>query len=192
MADLTSNLINSFDACLVAPFGSIGIRADERAITAIVLLPGSVPAKPPKKNSLAHLACVQLMSYLDNAAFVFDLPVRLSGSKHQLDVWHAMQKIRAGTTMTYGQVAAQIDSNARAVGTACGKNPVPIVVPCHRIVAANGLGGFMGGKRDDPLAIKRWLLIHEGVSLTALGTASGTASAIASGTSKRASSLPLF
>jgi len=181
-------MTNQFDACLIAPFGSIGIRADERAVTAIVLLPINVPAKPPKKNSLAHLACVQLMSYFDNAAFVFDLPVRLSGSKHQLDVWHAMQKIQAGTTMTYGQIAAQIDSNARAVGAACGKNPVPIVVPCHRIVAANGLGGFMGGKRDDPLAIKRWLLTHEGVALAAPAVASATALA----NSKRTSSLPLF
>ena len=59
-------------------------------------------------------------------------------------------------------MAASIASSPRAVGTACGRNPVPIVVPCHRIVAANGLGGFMGGKHADPLAIKRWLLTHEG------------------------------
>jgi methylated-DNA-[protein]-cysteine S-methyltransferase len=84
-----------------------------------------------------------------------------------------MQNIRAGNTLTYGALAEQIGSNARAVGTACGKNPVPIVVPCHRIVAASGLGGFMGGKREDPLAIKRWLLTHEGA--TAVSTAGGKA-----------------
>ncbi len=102
------------------------------------------------------------MRYLNDAKFCFDLPLRLSGSKHQLDVWQAMQTIPSGATMTYGAIAERVGSNARAVGTACGKNPLPIVVPCHRIVAANGLGGFMGGKRDDPLAIKRWLLTHEG------------------------------
>ncbi len=106
------------------------------------------------------------MAYFDNAKFVFDLPVRLAGSKHQLDVWQAMREIASGTTKTYGDIANDVGSNARAVGTACGKNPMPIVVPCHRIVATNGLGGFMGGKRDDPLAIKRWLLTHEGVLQT--------------------------
>jgi methylated-DNA-[protein]-cysteine S-methyltransferase len=116
----------------------------------------------PTKNTLAHLACVQLMHYLDNPRYQFDLPIRLAGSKHQLDVWQAMRAIAPGTTRTYGGIADDIGSNARAVGTACGKNPVPIVVPCHRIVAASGLGGFMGGKRDDPLSIKRWLLTHEG------------------------------
>ena len=164
MDTLSQALVNQFDACLVAPFGTIGIKADERAVTSIVFLGADVSAKAPKKNTLAHLACVQLMSYFNNPKFEFDLPVRLSGSKHQLDVWRAMQQIRAGTTLTYGDVADQIGSNARAVGTACGKNPVPIVVPCHRIVAAAGLGGFMGGKREDPLAIKRWLLTHEGAA----------------------------
>jgi len=164
MDSLSTTSADQFDACLVAPFGTIGIKADDRAVTAIVFLDGAVGTKPPKKNTLAHLACVQLMSYFNNPKFTFDLPVRLSGSKHQLDVWHAMQKIRAGNTLTYGALAEQVGSNARAVGTACGKNPVPIVVPCHRIVAASGLGGFMGGQREDPLAIKRWLLVHEGAA----------------------------
>lgn len=158
----THDIAQSFDACLVAPFATLGIRTDDTAITAIQFLPVNVPAKPPRKNSLAHLACVQLMSYLDNAKFAFDLPIRLQGSKHQLDVWHAMQTIPAGNTWTYGSLAEHVGSNARAVGTACGRNPLPIVVPCHRVVAANGLGGFMGGKKTDPIAIKRWLLIHEG------------------------------
>jgi methylated-DNA-[protein]-cysteine S-methyltransferase len=87
--------------------------------------------------------------------------LKLTGSKHQVDVWQAMQKIKPGATQTYGELSDSIDSSPRAVGTACGQNPVPIVVPCHRVVAANGLGGFMGGKQDDPLKIKRWLLAHE-------------------------------
>ncbi len=153
--------LQAYDARLVSPVGTIGIRTDDRAITSVTFLDGGATMLAPKKNSLAHLACVQLMSYFDNAAFEFDLPIRLAGSKHQLDVWHAMQTIAAGATLTYGELAAAIGSNARAVGTACGMNPLPIIVPCHRIVAATGLGGFMGGKREDPLAIKRWLLNHE-------------------------------
>ncbi len=151
-----------YHAIVVAPFACLGIMADDAAVTALHFLPVSTQAKMPVKNSLAHLACVQLASYLKNPKFRFDVPVRLSGSKHQLDVWQAMRDIAPGLTLTYGDIARLIGSNARAVGSACGKNPLPIIVPCHRIVAANGLGGFMGGKRDDPLAIKRWLLTHEG------------------------------
>ncbi len=160
-----------YNAILVAPFGCVGIVSDDRHVTAVHLLPAGIAAKPPLKNSLAHLACVQLMSYFNNPKFRFDLPVRLSGSKHQLDVWQAMCDIAPGTTRTYGDVATTIGSNARAVGGACGKNPVPIVVPCHRIVAANGLGGFMGTRdaKTNPLAIKRWLLTHEG-ALAASGS----------------------
>ena len=157
--------VDQYDARIKAPFATLGVIADSTHVKAIHFLPADVAAKSPKINSIAHLATVQLMSYLDNPKFKFDLPIRLSGTKHQLDVWHAMQKIAAGKTKTYGELAESITSSPRAVGTACGRNPVPVVVPCHRIVAATGLGGFMGGKLNDPLAIKRWLLIHEGYLL---------------------------
>jgi len=79
-------------------------------------------------------------------------------------VWEAMQAIPAGETRTYGEIAAAIGSSARAVGGACGANPIPLVVPCHRVVASGGrLGGFMGAREEGfELAIKRWLLAHEG------------------------------
>ena len=162
-----STLLNldQYAARIKAPFATLGVIADHAFVKAIHFLPASVSAKSPTFNTIAHLAAVQLMSYLNNPKFKFDLPIRLSGTKHQLDVWHGMQKIAAGKTSTYGELAESIASSPRAVGTACGRNPLPIVVPCHRIVAANGLGGFMGGKLDDPLAIKRWLLIHEGTLL---------------------------
>jgi methylated-DNA-[protein]-cysteine S-methyltransferase len=153
--------IDDYDARIKAPFATLGVKTSGTHVLALHFLPITVTAKSPIVNTIAHLATVQLMQYLDNPKFKFDLPLKLSGSKHQIDVWHAMQKIAAGSVRTYGGLADEIGSDARAVGTACGKNPVPIIVPCHRIVAANGLGGFMGGKRDDPLAIKRWLLTHE-------------------------------
>ncbi len=157
--------IDQYQARIKAPFATLGVIADNSYVQAIHFLPASVAAKSPITNTIAHLATVQLMSYLDNPKFRFDLPLRLSGTKHQLDVWHAMQHIAAGKVKTYGEIAEAIASSPRAVGTACGRNPVPIVVPCHRITAANGLGGFMGGKLADPLAIKRWLLAHEGYLL---------------------------
>ena len=154
-------MLDKYDARLKTPFATIGIVASDTHLLHIHFLPMDVAAKAPTTNTIAHLASVQLMAYIENADFKFDLPIKLAGSKHQLDVWRAMQKIAAGKTQTYGELAAKIDSSPRAVGTACGLNPVPIVVPCHRVVAANGLGGFMGGKQSEPLAIKRWLLAHE-------------------------------
>ena len=154
-------LLDKYDARLKAPFATLGIIASDTHLLHIHFLPMDVIAKAPKTNTVAHLVSVQLMAYIENPDFKFDLPLKLAGSKHQLDVWHSMCKIAAGKTETYGELAAKIDSSPRAVGTACGQNPVPIVVPCHRVVAANGLGGFMGGKQSDPLRIKRWLLAHE-------------------------------
>ncbi len=151
-----------FSAIVKGPAFAMGVRTDDRHVIALSLLPVGTRAKAPAPDTLAYLACVQLSAYLDNPKYSFDLPIRLTGSLHQLKVWEAMRAIPPGETRTYGQIAEEVGSNARAVGSACGQNPVPIVVPCHRIVAASGLGGFMGGTSEDTLAIKRWLLTHEG------------------------------
>lgn len=153
-----------FQACLRAPFCTVGISATDTHVTGIRYLSPEVPALAPKRNTIAFLACVQLQSYLDDPAFAFDLPLKLSGTHHQIRVWEAMRAIPAGQTRTYGQLAQAIGSSARAVGGACGANPIPIVVPCHRVVGAGGaLGGFMGAREEGfELSIKRWLLAHEG------------------------------
>lgn len=153
-----------FQACVRAPFGTVGISATDTHVTGIRYLSPDVPALAPKRGTVAFLACVQLQSYLDNPAFAFDLPMKLTGTRHQLSVWEAMCAIPAGETRTYGELAKSIGSSARAVGGACGANPIPIVVPCHRVVGANGsLGGFMGARQEGfELSIKRWLLAHEG------------------------------
>lgn len=153
-----------FQACVRAPFSTLGIRASGTHLTGVRFLAPSVPALAPRRGSIAHLACVQIQAYLDDPGFVFDLPLLLTGTRHRLAVWEAMQRIAPGTTRTYGELAAELRSSARAVGGACGANPIPLVVPCHRVIAANrGLGGFMGSREDGfELDIKRWLLGHEG------------------------------
>jgi len=153
-----------FEACVRTPFATLGISANDRHVTAIRYLSPDVPALMPKKNTIAHLVCVQLQAYLENPAFEFDLPVKLGGTHHQIAVWEAMQAIPAGETRSYGAIAKAIGSSARAVGGACGANPVPLVVPCHRVVANDGsLGGFMGVRGEGfERNIKRWLLEHEG------------------------------
>jgi methylated-DNA-[protein]-cysteine S-methyltransferase len=104
----------------------------------------------------------QLRAWLKDPRFDFGLPLAPAGTHFQRRVWNAVAAIPPGHTMSYGEVAAAIRSGPRAVGNACGANPYPIVVPCHRVVAANqGLGGF--GRNNDGflLDIKRWLLRHE-------------------------------
>jgi methylated-DNA-[protein]-cysteine S-methyltransferase len=153
----------AFSACLRTPFATLGISTTDRHVTGIRFLAPDTPAKAPRRDTIAFLACVQIQSYLEDAAFSFDLPLKLAGTHHRLAVWEAMQRIPAGATRTYGEVARELRSSARAVGGACGANPIPLVVPCHRIVAANGLGGFMGAREDGfELSVKRWLLGHEG------------------------------
>lgn len=155
----------AFDARVRTPFATLGITASGTHLTGIRFLAPTVPAKMPRRDTLAHLACVQLDAYLDDPGFEFDIPLRLAGTRHRLQVWEAMQRIRAGTTRTYGEVARELSSSARAVGGACGANPIPVIVPCHRIVASNGLGGFMGAAGEGfERSIKRWLLEHEGAA----------------------------
>ena len=154
----------AFQACLRAPFATLGITATDTHVTGIRYLAPSVAARAPRRNTIAYLACVQIQSYLDDPRFEFDLPLKLAGTRHRLAVWEAMQRIRAGKTRTYGELALELGSSARAVGGACGANPIPLVVPCHRVIAAGGaLGGFMGARSEGfELGIKRWLLDHEG------------------------------
>jgi methylated-DNA-[protein]-cysteine S-methyltransferase len=156
--------IDSFQACLRAPFATLGITATDTHVTGIRYLAPTVRAKAPRRDTLAFLACVQIQAYLDNPSYRFDLPLRFTATHHRLAVWEAMQRIPAGKTRTYGGLAKELGSSARAVGGACGANPIPLVVPCHRVIAAGGdIGGFMGERAEGfERSIKRWLLEHEG------------------------------
>ena len=156
----------AFDACLRAPFATLGITTTDTHVTGIRFLAPSTPAKAPRRDSIAFLACVQLQAYLEDGAYEFDLPLKLAGTHHRLAVWEAMQRIPAGSTRSYGDLARDLSSSARAVGGACGANPIPVVVPCHRVIAAGGrIGGFMGAATEGfERGIKRWLLAHEGAA----------------------------
>lgn len=155
---------DAFQACMRTPFATLGIATTATHVTGIRFLAPSVPAKAPPRDSIAFLACVQLQAYLGNGSYAFDLPIALSGTHHRLQVWEAMQRIVPGKTRTYGELARELGSSARAVGGACGANPIPVVVPCHRVIGAHsGIGGFMGARTEGfELGIKRWLLGHEG------------------------------
>lgn len=151
------------NAVIEAPFGKVGIEADGEAgvIRAIVYLEGSVPSVEPD-SALAERAARQIERYLACASAPFDLPLADVGTPFQRRVWRAMCEIAPGDVLTYGQLAKQVGGTPRAVGQACGDNPFPIVIPCHRVVAANGLGGFAHHAGDGFFPrVKRWLLAHE-------------------------------
>jgi methylated-DNA-[protein]-cysteine S-methyltransferase len=150
-----------FSAVLPAPTFCLGIRCNEDEITEIVYLEPRAEIKP--QTLLAKEAVRQLHAYLKDARFEFSLPLAPAGTPFQRRVWAGISAIGAGATRTYGQLAQAIGSGPRAVGNACGANPYPLVVPCHRVVAANhGLGGFARQRGGFLLDVKRWLLVHEG------------------------------
>jgi methylated-DNA-[protein]-cysteine S-methyltransferase len=102
-----------------------------------------------------------LARYFTNPRARFDVPLVLDGTPFQRLVWRALRRIPSGRVMTYGELARQLKTSARAVGNACRANPVPLFVPCHRVVAKGGEGGFMGRRGGPALGLKRWLLQHE-------------------------------
>ena len=149
-----------YQAKLQTPFGMLGIRCAEDVLTGIEFLAFSdIPELP--QNDLAHVVCDQLASYFANPDFCFDVPLSLNGTVHRSKVWQAMRSIPRGQTRSYGDLAEQLHSSPRAVGQACGANPIPIIIPCHRVVSKAGTGGFMHQRDGNALDIKRWLLAHE-------------------------------
>lgn len=151
---------DAYDAIVAAPFGALGVKMGRGAVREIAFLP---PGTPPglSRSPAAAAAFSALESYLRDPRSRFDLQLAPEGTPFQRRVWAAMQRIPVGETRTYGDLARELGSAPRAVGQACGANPLPVVVPCHRVVAASGLGGFAHRSEGFLLGVKRWLLAHE-------------------------------
>jgi methylated-DNA-[protein]-cysteine S-methyltransferase len=113
------------------------------------------------RNALAERESRQLERSRDDPDAPFDLPLAIEGTPFQKSVWQAMCAIPRGRTRTYGALARELGGEARAVGQACGDNRLPIVIPCHRVVAAGGIGGFAHATNGYLIEAKRWLLLHE-------------------------------
>lgn len=151
---------SEYQARLKTPFAVLGIYHEGDCLARIDFLPRKTRALSPQTPFAANV-CRQLQAYLRDPDTCFNLPLRLSGTPYQRRVWHAIQQIPRGSTLTYGEIARKLFSAPRAVGQACGANPLPLIVPCHRVLASGRLGGFMNCDQGDPLAIKRWLLNNE-------------------------------
>ncbi len=138
----------------------LGVRFTGDALTRLDFLPADVRASTPLDLRARHLAR-ELDAYWHHPAHPIDVLFVPAGTPFQLRVWHALLAIPAGQPATYGALAKRLGTAARAVGQACAANPLPILIPCHRVVAANGPGGFMHSAAGAPLDVKIWLLAHE-------------------------------
>jgi len=162
---MKSALSQVFSAVIPAPFGAIGIRTGDGLVRELVYLPKTYPEKEPG-DALSEKTAEQLQRYFKEPDFQFDLPLTPVGTPFQNKVWNTITSIPRGEVLTYGQVARSLGSAPRAVGQACGANWYPIIIPCHRVTATGGLGGFSNSDEADGfhLGVKRWLLAHEGVA----------------------------
>lgn len=142
------------------PVGPIGIVSDGNVITRIEFESRLKRSPLKEQPQLLKEAARQMAEYLKGQRRDFDLPLEKKGTAFQSAVWRALLKVPYGKSKTYGDVAEKIGRPKafRAVGNAVGKNPFPIVIPCHRIVASGGIGGFSGGSG---LPVKRWLRDRE-------------------------------
>ena len=145
--------------------GLLTIKGNEFFVTSAAFgssqFDSSHPVKVKGNCALKVKVQQQVESYLSGTSMQFDLPVMTQGSQFQQKVWSALEDIPSGQTRTYGEIAKLLGSSARAVGGACRRNPVAVIVPCHRVVAANGPGGYGGETAGHNMQIKSWLLKHE-------------------------------
>lgn len=152
---------------LKSPVGPLRLTEEGGTITALAWVSedgasetGTSLPKPDRASRLLANAAAQIDAYFYCQLSAFDLPLSPAGSRFQRAVWDAMRRIPAGQARTYGAIAKELDASPQAVGTACGANPIPILIPCHRVVAAGDrLGGYSG---HGGLDTKRFLLTLEG------------------------------
>ena len=149
-----------YDVVVGFPKMKVAVVTRDERVTAIRYLPPGTELKAPA-NALAERAARQLERYRDDPDVKFDLPLLIEGTEFQRRLWQALCEIPRGRTLTYGEMARKLDGEARAVGQACGDNRLPIVIPCHRVVAADGIGGFSHSTGGYLVEAKRWLLLHE-------------------------------
>lgn len=153
----------AFDHAVVAmPGGAARVRlelAGDR-VTAINFLAGDALLCEPV-TAAGRAAVDQLRRYFRDPSFQFTVDIVLAGTPFQQRVWRALREIPAGSVRTYGELGRRLGTSPRAIGNACRHNPVPIIVPCHRVIAATGRGGFCGELTGPMIGIKDRLLAHE-------------------------------
>lgn len=145
-----------------SPIGSLHLESRDGALRQVERRNGAAKDRPDPGSAAA---AAQLEEYFAGRRRRFDLPLAPAGTPFQQKVWAALRRIPFGETRSYAEIAREVGSSARAVGGACGANPILLVIPCHRVVAADGgLGGFSAGLKN-----KEWLLAFERAALARPG-----------------------
>lgn len=143
-----------------APFGWLILYATDQTLIKIDLK-HHTDQDIPDGNSPPIQWSEPFEAYFEDAAQSPVLPIQPTGTAFQRSVWQQISQIRTGDHATYGEIASSLKSSPRAVGQACGANPYPLIVPCHRVVSSTGIGGFAHQRQGGQLMIKQWLLDHE-------------------------------
>jgi len=150
----------AYSAIIRLTFSTLGISCCNETLVAIDFLDEKAKKLAPQ-DPFSREVITQLEAYCADKDFCFDLPLTASTTAFQTRVREALIAIPVGQVLSYAQLAAGLGSGARAVAMACRHNPLPVIVPCHRIVAKNTMGGYAGAISGKPVEIKRWLLEHE-------------------------------
>ncbi len=162
---MKANKNNSeYTAIVQTPVGKIGIVA-RQILTHIEFLNDNARLRTSTESIVVQIVN-ELNYYFKDPDFKFTIPYQVAGTAFQKQVWNALLQLSVGETITYGELAKQLKTGARAIGNACRMNPLPLFIPCHRVLAQHGLGGFNGVRTGKKLAIKQWLLTHEVPRLT--------------------------
>ena len=153
-----------YDGSVTFPFGVVGIRTQHSNLIGLEFLPtGTLETLPT--TAMGKQVWNALYDYLDDASKLTEVALACEGTDFQKKVWNALRRIPVGQVWTYGELAKSIDTSPRAAANACRRNMIPILIPCHRIVAKTGIGGYFGQTDGNMLDVKRWLLRHEGVEI---------------------------
>jgi len=156
-----------YDGRVTFPFAVLGIRTYKSALIGLDFLPkGSL--EEFSNSAIGHQVRDALFEYLDNPRNSHDVVLASEGTDYQKRVWNAIRDIPLGEVRTYSELALQLNSSPRAIANACRRNKIPILIPCHRVIGKNNLGGYFGETKGDMLAAKIWLLEHEGINIDEL------------------------
>lgn len=145
-----------YKAIIQTPIGKLGISTSGQLLTRLDFLADDTVLMASHEGIIDSIVN-QLNQYFQCPSFQFNIPYQLQGSPFQNRVWQTLSKLPLQKTVSYGTLAKKLKTGARAIGNACRANPLPIVIPCHRVIAQGNLGGYKGKK----ISIKKWLLTHE-------------------------------
>ncbi len=161
-----NGVVKQYQASIKMPFAHLGFVFNNEKLVGIDFIEADTEIKATSEAADTFVRQVKQYCNTASSNFTFDLPLSATGTPFQMKVWNELRKIPLGQVVTYGQLARKLNTSARAVGNACRNNPIPVVIPCHRVVAANGVGGYAGHTDGSIHQVKHWLLKHENVSLT--------------------------